>query len=63
MVRDLRNKGEGSITIDGDPATTPEGLCIVNGTRPGIGGAYRIDAVDHELSRDNGFTTTPTIPF
>ena len=52
-----RNKGEGTVLIDGDPAATPEGLCIVNGARPGIDGAYRIDAVDHELSRTNGFTT------
>jgi hypothetical protein len=52
-----RNKGEGSVLIDGDPKATPEGLCIVTGARPGIDRAYRIDAVDHELSRRDGFTT------
>jgi hypothetical protein len=52
-----RNKGEGSVVVDGDPGATPEGLCIVVGARPGIDGAYLIDTVDHDLSRANGFTT------
>lgn len=53
-----RNKGEGSVLIDGDPTATPEGICIVSGARPGIDGAYRIDNVDHDLARNDGFTTS-----
>jgi phage protein D len=51
-----RGKGGGSITIDGSGMPQPEGLAILTGARPGIDGAYRIDAVDHEYSR-SGWTT------
>ena len=53
-----RDAGEGTVTIEGDPAAIPDGLCIITGTRPGVDGAYRIEAVTHTLTRAGGFVTT-----
>jgi len=53
-----RDAGEGTVTIEGDPAAIPDGLCIIAGTRPGVDGAYRIEAVTHTLTRAGGYVTT-----
>jgi phage protein D len=52
-----RDAGEGTVTIEGNTAAVPDGLCIVVGTRPGVDGAYRIEAVTHTLTRAGGFVT------
>ncbi len=52
-----RDAGEGSVTIEGDTAAIPDGLCTVAGARPGIDGAYRIEALTHRYSRGGGFIT------
>ena len=56
-----REKGGGTVQIDGEPAALPEANATVSGVRPGLDGSYRIDAVDHSYSRNAGFTTTLTL--
>ncbi|WP_404291572.1 phage late control D family protein [Microvirga sp. RSM25] len=52
-----REKGGGSITIDGEPAAQAEAECVVS-IRAGVSGTYRIDSVEHKWTRAEGFTTT-----
>ncbi|KTQ86763.1 hypothetical protein NS226_17830 [Aureimonas ureilytica] len=56
-----RQRGGGSITIEGNGDATPEGRCEVIGARPGIDGTYTIVEVSHEISRGSGWTTTLTV--
>jgi|GEM_PF-556002 len=56
-----RNKGGGSILIDGNTEAQPECLCNLVGARDGIDGGYRVDGVDHEVTRSNGFTSNLTL--
>lgn len=53
-----RDQGEGTVTIEGNTAAIPDGLCIVEGARPGVDGSYRIEAVTHSYTRSGGFITT-----
>lgn len=52
-----RDAGEGGITIEGNTAAIPDGLCIVTGARPSVDGPYRIESVTHSYSRGGGFVT------
>lgn len=52
-----RDRGGGSITIEGDPNAQSEAMCIVSGVRPGIDGSYRIKVARHRLTRSAGYTT------
>lgn len=52
-----RDKGGGSITINGEPMAQAEGTCVVSGVRPGIDGFYKIKTARHRLSRGSGYQT------
>ena len=53
-----REKGGGTITIDGDSLAQAEAPVIVSGTRPGIDGTYRAESVEHRYTRGGGYTCT-----
>jgi len=55
-----REKGGGTVTIDGDPAALAEAPCLVT-IRAGVSGMYRIDSVEHSWTRQAGFLTTLTL--
>lgn len=56
-----RERGGGSIDIDGNPDAMAEGMVILIGARPGVDGTYTIDSVTHSYSRSGGFTTSMTV--
>jgi hypothetical protein len=56
-----REKGAGTVIIDGTPNAKAEGRCVVQGVRPGVDGEYTIDKVSHNLERGKGYSTTLTL--
>lgn len=52
-----REKGGGSITINGNPLLQPECPVILAGTRPGVDGDYKADSVTHSWQRGQGWTS------
>lgn len=52
-----REKGAGTIIIDGEPSAEPEGTVTLSGVRPGLDGTYTIDSVTDLLDRQTGYTT------
>ena len=52
-----REKGGGSIVIDGNEAASPEAPVALVGARPGADGDYVAAGVSHDVSR-SGFTTS-----
>ena len=53
-----REKGSGTVTIDGAPEAQAEASVLVSGIRPGVDGVYRAESVEHNYVRGGGFTTT-----
>lgn len=53
-----RERGGGSVEIDGNPDAQAEATCIVRGVRPGVDGTYRVDSATHRRSRGGGYTTS-----
>ena len=51
-----REKGGGTIVMNGTTTPQPEANVTLIGARPGIGGTYRIDTVTHQFD-GNGWTT------
>lgn len=53
-----REKGGGTVVIDGEPSAQAEAPVTVIGARAGIDGSYRADSVEHLYTRGGGYTTT-----
>lgn len=53
-----RDRGGGSVLLDGEPAALAEADCIVSGVRDGIDGTYRIESAEHRIQRGQGYQTT-----
>lgn len=56
-----KNKGGGSVSINGNVAARAGGTCVIVGARPGIDGSYKIESVEHNIDRSGGFTTKLTL--
>lgn len=56
-----RERGGGTVIIDGNPAARAEGMCTVVGVRPGVDGTYVIATATHELDRSSGYRTSLTL--
>jgi hypothetical protein len=52
-----RDKGGGTVTIQGNPDAASQAPCIVSGVRPGVDGTYRIETATHDLTRGKSYTT------
>lgn len=52
-----RGKGDGTVTVDGEPAAIAQATCTVSGVRAGIDGVYRITEATHSYARESGWTT------
>jgi hypothetical protein len=46
----------GSVTIEGDPTSEPEGIPVIQ-LRPGVDGSYTIASITDTLDRGSGYTT------
>lgn len=57
-----RDKGGGTVILDGEPSAQSQADCVVSGVRAGIDGTYRIESARHAIARGGaGFTTTLTL--
>lgn len=56
-----RDKGGGTVTVDGDPAASAEAPLDLVGARPGIDGRYKIETAEHKYTRGGGYQTTLTL--
>lgn len=52
-----RERGGGTIVIDGSTIPQPEGTVTLAGARPGVDGTYRIESVTHDFSEGSGWIT------
>lgn len=50
-------RGDGFVTINGEPKAMPGAEIVIIGARPGIDGTYSMMGVDHTYIRGGGFTT------
>ena len=50
-----RKRGYGWVVIDGEPQAQARAPLTISGARPGVDGSYKIDAVEHFLSRQTGY--------